>query len=208
MGDGQEEPALLALSPYDAGVLRVQAQDVAFPLSVGDRSLIRSMIFSLEPEQLRRAGAPWPSAAGMAAPQWGHSKRIFLWARQYLETSSQPDLAKTVCGSPNFAVALNPEYKADAGTACIVVDEQVDGWEGCFSVPGMRGQVRRFARIEASFTCMDGVRHIISLEGWAARVFQHECDHTEGRLYDDEAAGRCSCKLTSSEYERTMAGAV
>jgi len=190
-------PELLRLEPYGALVLGMQAADVAFPLSASDRSLIDSMLFSIEPEQLRAAGAPWPEAAGMAAPQWGRSRRIFLCAREYIRNSSEPALAKTLGGSPKFVVAINPEYSA---SALADGEAEAESWEGCFSVPGMKGSVRRLCRISASFSDMDGTRHTIELNGWPARVFQHECDHTEGRLYDDVAAGRCICKLTSAQF--------
>lgn len=61
-------------------------------------------------------------------------------------------------------------------------------------MPGVRGRVRRYSRIHASFRSPDGSTHQLELEGWAARVFQHECDHVHGRLYDHQEAGRCSLK--------------
>jgi peptide deformylase len=62
-------------------------------------------------------------------------------------------------------------------------DEQVDGWEGCLSVPGLRGVVPRHARIR--YTGFDPQGRVIEREadGFHARVVQHECDHLIGRLY-------------------------
>ena len=90
-------------------------------------------------------------------------------------------------GSDNFIVAINPEYS-------ILNDntEEVMDTEGCFSVPKKCGKVRRFSKIQAKFQSLDGKEHNIIIEGWPARVFQHETDHTEGRLYDDPKAGRCT----------------
>jgi peptide deformylase len=59
-------------------------------------------------------------------------------------------------------------------------------------VPNKNGTVRRFSKIQAKFQSIDGTEHSIIIEDWPARVFQHETDHTEGRLYDDQKAGRCS----------------
>ena len=74
---------------------------------------------------------------------------------------------------------------------------EVRDWEGCFSVPGMSGFVRRYGAIRATFSSMDGNKHSMILYGWPARVFQHETDHTEGRLFDDAQADRCSKKLVA-----------
>jgi peptide deformylase len=62
-------------------------------------------------------------------------------------------------------------------------DAQVDGWEGCLSVPGLRGVVPRFARIR--YAGFDPLGRPIEREadGFHARVVQHECDHLIGRLY-------------------------
>jgi hypothetical protein len=128
---------------------------------------------------------------------------VQCYSFRYLEKSSHPQLAQSLPGSPCFATAINPTYAAlprGADAECIgdglggAGEAEVDGVEGCFSVPGMRGTVRRPHRIRASFSDRSGALYTIELCGWAARVFQHECDHTEGRLYDDAVAGRCSSK--------------
>jgi peptide deformylase len=62
-------------------------------------------------------------------------------------------------------------------------DDEEEGWEGCLSVPGLRGMVPRFARIR--YTGFDPKGHPIDreAEGFHARVVQHECDHLIGKLY-------------------------
>jgi peptide deformylase len=62
-------------------------------------------------------------------------------------------------------------------------DERVDGWEGCLSVPGLRGVVPRFARIRYTGFDPQGRRIEREADGFHARVVQHECDHLIGRLY-------------------------
>ena len=62
-------------------------------------------------------------------------------------------------------------------------DEKVDGWEGCLSVPGLRGVVPRFARIRYSGFDAQGRAIEREAEGFHARVVQHECDHLIGKLY-------------------------
>jgi hypothetical protein len=67
-------PRLLRLLPYHSCMLRAPSHDVSFPLSDADQQLVRDMRFSIQPQQLSAAQAPWPSAAGMAAVQWGACK--------------------------------------------------------------------------------------------------------------------------------------
>ena len=127
-------PRLLRLLPYDSCMLRAPSHDVSFPLSGADLQLVRDMQFSIQPQQLSAAQAPWPSAAGMAAVQWGCARRIFLWH------PSQ---------GPQFEACFNPSYSP-------VGAETVE--EGCFSVPGARGLVRRWRRVLARVGKLDGRR--------------------------------------------------
>jgi peptide deformylase len=62
-------------------------------------------------------------------------------------------------------------------------DEMEEGWEGCLSVPGLRGAVPRYLRIRYSGFDPDGRRIDREAEGFHARMVQHECDHLVGRLY-------------------------
>ena len=176
---------ILSLLPYEDPLLRIQAQTLNFPLTDDEIELIENMLYSVEEPQLKAAKAPWPSAAGMAAPQWGFSKRIFVIRRNYI-IQAKKDKNK-FGGSDNFIVAINPEYLSFKDN-----QEEVMDTEGCFSVPNKSGTVRRLSKIKAKFQTIDGKKHSIIMEGWPARVFQHETDHTEGRLYDDPKAGRCS----------------
>jgi peptide deformylase len=102
---------------------------------------------------------PRMPAAGLAAPQIGISKQafIFSWDRslQHLEA------------------AINPSFQA--------LDEEKNfGWEGCFSVPFALANVPRYQTILATYTNRDGKRVTCKLQGFAARVFQHEYDHLQG----------------------------
>lgn len=199
---------ILNLIPYNDPLLRVQAETVKFPLSLEDVGLIDDMLYSVEDTQLATAKAPWPSAAGMAAPQWGVSRRIFVIRRQYIE-----DNHSNLDGNDDFIIVINPEYTGitqdnevrntledekrsnQRDYSCNSLEEsspkEVEDWEGCFSVPYKKGKVKRFHSIKATFSNVKGTPQSFILTGWAARVFQHETDHTEGRLYDDVTASRC-----------------
>ena len=109
------------------------------------------------------------NGAGLAAPQIGVSQQIVIFGvganPRYPDAESVP-----------FTVLLNPKLSAET-------EETEDGWEGCLSVPGMRGVVPRFSRLR--YRGFDEEGHPIdrSVEGFHARVVQHECDHLDGILY-------------------------
>ena len=69
-------------------------------------------------------------------------------------------------------------------------------WEGCFSVPGKAGHVRRYSRILAIYQTEEGEEVREVLEGWPGRVFQHETDHLDGFTYDRLGGEKCDDLLT------------
>jgi peptide deformylase len=109
------------------------------------------------------------NGAGLAAPQIGVDLQLVIFG--YTSNVRYPDAPPV---PPT--VLINPQITP--------LDEQrVDGWEGCLSVPGLRGVVPRHARIR--YTGFDPQGRPIEREadGFHARVVQHECDHLIGRLY-------------------------
>jgi peptide deformylase len=107
--------------------------------------------------------------AGLAAPQIGVGLQIVI-----------------------FGVAQNPRYPdAEEVPQTVLVnprltridDEMEDGWEGCLSVPGMRGLVPRYKRLHYSGYDQYGNSVECDAEEFHARVVQHECDHLAGVLY-------------------------
>ena len=70
-----------------------------------------------------------------------------------------------------------------------VLDAEPAGyWEGCLSVPGLRGFVERPQHVRVAYTALDGRRRSIVARGFLATVFQHEFDHLDGKLYIDHIA--------------------
>jgi peptide deformylase len=106
---------------------------------------------------------------GIAAPQIGHNVRIIMFGFE-----SNPRYP----GEPAIplTILINPEIK-------IISDEMVDGWEGCLSVPGLRGLVPRYQKIQYQGYDAEGELFKRSAEDFHARVVQHECDHLDGILY-------------------------
>jgi len=106
---------------------------------------------------------------GIAAPQIGVSLQVVIFG---FEKSERYPEAEPV----PFTVLINPQIEA-------LDEEEVAGWEGCLSVPGLRGEVPRHARIRYRGFDLDGNAIDRRAEGFHARVVQHECDHLIGRLY-------------------------
>ena len=77
-----------------------------------------------------------------------------------------------------FEVVINPTWRPTG-------DEIRTFPEGCLSIPGLLAPVPRHRMIEAEWTTLDGVPRAQTLRGWPARIFQHESDHLDGRLYLD-----------------------
>ena len=109
------------------------------------------------------------NGAGLAAPQIGVSVRVVI-----------------------FEVTANPRYpQAEAVPYTVLVnpvleplgDELEDGWEGCLSVPGLRGVVPRYRRLRYHGFDLEGRPIDRTVDGFHARVVQHEVDHLDGILY-------------------------
>lgn len=106
---------------------------------------------------------------GIAAPQIGASLQVvifgFAHSARYPEAPPVPE-----------TVLINPQIE-------ILGDGEESGWEGCLSVPGLRGEVPRAKRIRYRGFDLDGNSFEREAEDFHARVVQHECDHLIGRLY-------------------------
>ncbi len=109
------------------------------------------------------------NGAGIAAPQIGVSEQVVIFGG--FPTPRYPD-ADAIA----FTVLVNPVLTP-------LGDGMEEGWEGCLSVPGMRGIVPRYHRLRYTGFDVEGKPIDRSVEGFHARVVQHECDHLLGILY-------------------------
>jgi len=111
---------------------------------------------------------------GLAAPQIGESLQVVVFevtrSARYPEA---PPIPRTVL--------INPHIEPLPNEQGVCVEES--GWEGCLSIPGLRGSVPRWHRIRYTGWDAHGQRVEREVEGFHARVVQHECDHLIGRLY-------------------------
>ena len=109
------------------------------------------------------------NGAGLAAPQIGVDLALVIFGFRHNDRYPEaPPVPETVL--------LNPSIEPIGTT-------EEEGWEGCLSVPGMRGVVPRFARIVYRGFDVDGTAVEREADGFHARVVQHECDHLVGTLY-------------------------
>jgi peptide deformylase len=121
--------------------------------------------------------------AGLAAPQIGVDLQLVIFGFDHVERyPDAPPVPKTVL--------LNPVITPLDGTL-------EEGWEGCLSVPGLRGVVPRFARIRYTGVDLQGRPIEREAEGFHARVVQHECDHLIGRLYPTRMSDLTKLGFTS-----------
>lgn len=106
---------------------------------------------------------------GLAAPQIGVGLQVVVFGFERSERYPEaPPVPRTVLINP----VVTP----------LAADEEL-GWEGCLSVPGLRGEVPRFGRIRYQGFDATGAAIDRSVEGFHARVVQHECDHLAGKLF-------------------------
>lgn len=109
--------------------------------------------------------------AGLAAPQIGVPLRVVI-----AEVRNNPRYPQ----AEPFAelVLINPQINPQG-------EQRQTGWEGCLSVPGLRGRVERWQRILLHWRDATGQAHRETVQGFKARVLQHECDHLDGVLFPD-----------------------
>jgi peptide deformylase len=122
-------------------------------------SLIQDMKDTLEEKK----------GVGIAAPQIGDYRRVILFG---FDKSERYPTEKPV----PFTILINPVIE-------ILTDETTDAWEGCLSVPGLRGLVPRFTKIKYAGVDPEGNAISVIAENFHARMVQHECDHLDGILF-------------------------
>ena len=153
--------SILKIARMGHPVLRRIAEPVADPRHPEIRRLVADMIETLADVR----------GAGLAAPQVHVPLRLVIFTVPSERLSGRPD--DTAAG---LTVLANPVIEPLPGSPEL-------GWEGCLSVPGLRGAVPRHARIRYRGLDLTGERLEREVEGFHARVVQHECDHLDGILY-------------------------
>ena len=163
------------IAQLDATVLRLPAQAVTDAQSAEIQQIIETLQDTLATTQ----------GVGLAAPQISVSKRIIIIAsRPTPRYPSAPLMEPTVMINPSFDT---------------LSDSRETDWEGCLSIPGIRALVPRYKEILINYTNQQGILVEDKLEGFVARVFQHEFDHLEGKVYLDRVEDNSDI-FAESEY--------
>jgi peptide deformylase len=153
--------ALLKIARMGHPLLRAVARPVTDPTAPWVRRLVDDMVETMEDV----------GGTGIAAPQVHQPHRIVVFRVPEERLSDMPgDVAQ------DLTVLINPVIETIGG-------ERAFGWEGCLSVPGLRGVVPRHLRVRYHGMGLEGDAIEREVEGFHARVVQHECDHLDGILY-------------------------
>jgi peptide deformylase len=170
---------VLQIAQLGNPILRQQAQLVD---NVRDESL-QQLIDALV------ATAKTSNGVGIAAPQVSESYRLFIVA-------SHPNPRYPNAPQMEPTAMINPRIMAHS-------TEVVKDWEGCLSLPGIRGLVPRYQAIEVEYTSRDGQLHRQELTDFVARIFQHEYDHLEGMVFLDRVESTHDL-ITEQEYQQRI----
>jgi peptide deformylase len=125
------------------------------------------------------------NGVGIAAPQLGRSLQIVIVA-------SRPNPRYPHAPYMEPVVMINPRVRSHS-------EEVIKDWEGCLSIPGIRGMVPRFKSIEVEYTSGAGQLEQQEFSDFVARVFQHEYDHLEGKVFLDRVESSLEI-ITEVEY--------
>ncbi|MEG4227096.1 peptide deformylase [Microcoleus sp. N9_B2] len=170
-------PEILQISQLGNPVLRQPSQVVENVKDDRIQQLIDNLIFTVQQA----------NGVGIAAPQAAKGDRLFIVA-------SRPNLRYPQAPKMEPTAMINPRILA-------VSTETVKDWEGCLSIPGIRGLVPRSRAIEIEYTSRDGKLHRQELTDFVARIFQHEHDHLDGIVFLDRVENTHEL-MTEDEYQQ------
>ena len=172
-------PILRQIAQLGQPVLREPARSVADPADPAIQALIDDLLVTAEDA----------NGVGIAAPQVYEPLALFIVAsRPNPRYPHAPAMAPTAM--------INPELVWTS-------EETETGWEGCLSVPGLRGLVPRHRRIGVSYMSRTGKLCEEELSDFIARVFQHEYDHIHGMVFIDRVASTRDL-VSEKEYLRIV----
>ena len=167
---------LLKIAQLGNPILRSKAQPVSQITDKKLSELIDSLIATTRDA----------NGVGIAAPQVSQSYRLFIVA-------SRPSDRYPYAPSMQPTAMINPQIISHG-------EKIVKDWEGCLSVPGLRGLVTRYKEIEVEYITRDGELKGQVLTDFVARIFQHELDHLDGKLFIDRIDNEQDI-YTEAEYQ-------
>jgi len=170
-------------------ILRREAEAVSINSDLPTSPLLDSQIQTLIDQLLLTVQQT--NGVGIAAPQVGESVRLFIVA-------SHPNPRNPNAPEMEPTPMLNPRIIAHSV-------ESEKGWEGCLSVPGIRGLVPRYTTIQVEYTGRDGKLYQQTLTDFVARIFQHELDHLDGIIFLDRVETTHDL-ISEREYQTQIIG--
>lgn len=171
--------AVLEVAQLGNEILRYKAQSVN---NIWDKNL-QQLIDDLITTVIETNGV------GIAAPQVSISDRLFIVA-------SRPNLRYPNAPKMEPTPMINPRIISHS-------EDMVKGWEGCLSLPGIRGLVPRYRVIEVEYLDREGELQRQELTDFVARIFQHEYDHLEGIVFLDRVVNSKDL-MTEDEYQKQI----
>ena len=175
-------PILRQIAQLGQPVLRVAGGRIADVADSAVQALIDDMLVTMLDAE----------GVGIAAPQVFEPLTLFIVA-------SRPNLRYPATPEMEPVAMIDPEILWSS-------DEKEKGWEGCLSIPGLRGLVPRHTRIGVRYLTRSGEVREVEFAGFPARVFQHEFDHVSGVLFIDRVESTLEM-VTEKEYLRRQSHA-
>ena len=160
-------------------ILRQQAAIINNPREENIQAIIKQLMVTVKAA----------NGVGIAAPQIGQSYRLFIVA-------SHPNPRYPHAPLMEPTAMINPKITDYSG-------KKVKDWEGCLSIPGIRGLVPRYHRIEFEYLAENGKLVKQVLEGFLARIVQHELDHLNGVLFIDRLES-LQDMYSEAEYQKRI----
>jgi peptide deformylase len=172
-------PLLRQIAQLGHPVLRAPVIPVSFPASDANLALVADMLVTLRDA----------NAVGIAAPQVYESLAIFIVA-------SRPNPRYPDAPLMEPEVLINPEIIEQSA-------EKVKDWEGCLSIPGLRGEISRHLSIKVRYQTIEGELVERRFSDFVARIVQHEYDHLHGTVFLDRLESSRDL-VTEKEFQRRM----
>lgn len=169
----------LEISYLGHAILRAQTLNVDNITNNVFQDLIDNMIFTVKAV----------NGLGIAAPQVYENKRVFI-----------------IASKPSERYPYAPEMEPIAVINPIILNHSKDtikDWEGCLSIPGIRGFVPRYKSINVQYTDRKGEKIIKQFDDFVARIFQHELDHLNGMVFLDRLESNNDI-ITEVEYQKII----
>ena len=170
-------PEILPIAHLGHNILRIKASKVEDINENDFLKLLTDMMATVKDAQ----------GLGISAPQVYSSKRVFIMA-------SKPSPRSPNAPEIRPFVVINP-------TILNYSEEKTKAWEGCLSIPGIRGYVTRNKSITVEYTSENGENIVRNMEGFVARIFQHEYDHLNGKVFLDQLENNKDI-ISEQEYQK------